>query len=443
MNKIIKKITIKQIIFLILITIAIILPGSVKANTLTIKPDKNTLKPGESTMVVVSSDSKGRVNLKVNENGEIPGDRVSLNSDSQAFKVTAKKEGTIELTAIPQKPMTLNGKNVNIDQVTCKIEVKGEKVEEEKTSEKNELPTLSNLGIKPNDFKGFKKDKLDYLVTVPENVESIEIYANKGKEGQEIQGTGKKELKIGENKFEITVTSNKGEKNTYSITITREGTPKEEEKEENKNEEESKTITDGIELGLKTLKIENNTLKPEFNSEIYEYELKLIGEIDKLNIETEALDESEKIEILGNENLKEGQNIISILVSDQEGENTVTYQITVNKSLKDLDLIEKQKENAKKLAIVFSVIILIAVIIIIIKKIKNKNNIDYSYDNEYVEPYIQKEEQEINNIKEINQEIKEDEIKEEKTNKEEFFEQFDQIEEKPKKKGRSKGKRFK
>lgn len=424
-GKIMKKIKIKQLIFLLLITLAIIIPNSVRANTLTLKPDKETLKLGESTMVTISSDSKGRVNLKINDNGDLPGDRVSLNNDSQAFKVTAKKEGKITLTAIPQNPMTKDGNNIKLDSVTCTITVKGEKVEEDKDNKKNKIPKLSNLGIKPNDFKGFSPDKKNYEVTVPENVESIEIYATNGDEEQKIQGIGKKDLKIGENKFEIIVSSKEGEENNYIINITREGTIKDEEQKE--IEETSGNLIGDIKLGLKTLKIDGSSLNPEFNSEIYEYELKLIGEAEKLNIQTEALDESEKIEILGNENLKEGQNVVSILVSDQEGENTVTYQITVNKSLKDEKLVAKKEEIKKLIIILVGIIILTILVIKIIKKSRNKNIIDYDYDNEYTEPYVGKNE---TPKKEIIDEIR-DEIKEEKEDK------------KAKKKSKSKGKRFK
>ena len=37
--------------------------------------------------------------------------------------------------------------------------------------------TLKNLGIKPNDFSGFKKSKTSYDVTVPNSVSSVSVYA--------------------------------------------------------------------------------------------------------------------------------------------------------------------------------------------------------------------------------------------------------------------------
>ena len=46
--------------------------------------------------------------------------------------------------------------------------------EEEKSSEAR----LSNLGIRPNDFTGFTKNKYEYDVEVPNDVSKVEVYAN-------------------------------------------------------------------------------------------------------------------------------------------------------------------------------------------------------------------------------------------------------------------------
>ena len=96
---------------------------------------------------------------------------------------------------------------------------------------------LSNLGIKPNDFTGFKPNKNSYNVTVPNDVTSIEVYAYKGDEGQSVSGTGKKNLNEGENTFEVKVVSeDRSKTNTYTIVVTR-------EKSEN-SEQENNTVDD-------------------------------------------------------------------------------------------------------------------------------------------------------------------------------------------------------
>ena len=62
------------------------------------------------------------------------------------------------------------------------------------------------------------------------------------------------------------------------------------------------------------------------------------------------------VDVTGNEELKEGENIITILVSDKDGNNVATYQVTVNKSLVDEEAIareeaKKQEEFRKKVII--------------------------------------------------------------------------------------------
>jgi hypothetical protein len=59
----------------------------------------------------------------------------------------------------------------------------------------------------------------------------------------------------------------------------------------------------------------------------------LTEDLSELEIVTEKTDKDAKIEIIGNENLKAGENVITILVKNEETEEVATYQIIVNKVL--------------------------------------------------------------------------------------------------------------
>jgi hypothetical protein len=59
------------------------------------------------------------------------------------------------------------------------------------TSKRSSNANLSNLGITPNDFKGFKSQVTKYDVTVPTDVESVTIYANAQDSKAKITGVGK------------------------------------------------------------------------------------------------------------------------------------------------------------------------------------------------------------------------------------------------------------
>ena len=45
------------------------------------------------------------------------------------------------------------------------------------TATKSNIATLSDFGIKPHDFSGFKPNTLKYSVDVPSDTETVEIYA--------------------------------------------------------------------------------------------------------------------------------------------------------------------------------------------------------------------------------------------------------------------------
>ena len=234
------------------------------------------------------------------------------------------------------------------------------------TTRESSNANLSNLGIRPNDFSGFTPYTTTYKVTVPEDVEEVEIYAQTQDDNATVQGTGTISLEFGQNVAEVIVTAEDGTTKTYTINITRQG--------EEQQEGEIQTNTSE---GIAELKIENVTIEPEFKTDIYEYNVKYIGEATQLNIEITPTNEEYIAEIVGNTDLQEGENIITILVTDEAGNNIATYQLIVNKSLVDYEAIARQEQEQKTrnlimIALAIVVVIIVVTIIIIIRKRKNK-----------------------------------------------------------------------
>ena len=259
-----------------------------------------------------------------------------------------------------------------------------ENAKQEKSSNAN----LSNLGIRPHDFSGFKYGTTTYDVTVPEDVEKIEVYATAQDSKATLSGTGTKTLKDGLNSFEVTVTAEDGTTKTYTINVTR----KAEESEEETTEENTENVQDRYSGdGLASLTVADLELTPKFDTTIYEYKVKYIGEETKLDIKAEGTDPYYEIDITGNEDLKEGENIITILVSDPDGNNVATYQLTVNKSLVDEEKIAREQEEArkkeeqKKMLIIGGAVAGVIVIIIIILVIRHRRN--KAWAEEYTVPY--------------------------------------------------------
>lgn len=329
-------------------------------------------------------------------------------------------------------------------------------------AQKSSNANLSNLGIKPHDFTGFKYGTTSYEVAVPEETESVEVYATTQDAKATITGMGKKTLEKGENKVEVTVTAEDGTIKIYTINIIREI------RQENDDEEESQP-TEELANGLATLTINNLPLSPEFKTNVYEYAVKYIGEDTKLEIVATPTQENYIIEVIGNDNLKEGENFITLLVSEANGDNVATYQITVNKSLVDKEAMAKEeakkKEEQQKViigSIVAAGIIVIAIVIFVIyRKRKDTTPYDEEEQEELEEDYEEQEEEEVPKALQQKQEGNIEE-----TEEEEDFEKMpkDKIKEKfldgytankvgmgfevesykaTRKKGKHKGKRFK
>lgn len=298
---------------------------------------------------------------------------------------------------------------------------------------KSNVATLANLGIKGQyDFTGFRAAKTSYSVTVPNEAESVEIYASKGQSGQKITGTGVKQLKEGTNAINVVVTAEDGTTTkTYTINIERKSAETTDNKEENTEEQPEETSTEEEEtFGLKDLKIDGLELTPEFKTDVYEYSAELKEDKMSLELTTVPTVENAEIEVTGNEDLKDGENIITVIVKEKDTDKTATYQITVNKIKEETNITEatvNNIDNKTKEMIILGIgilaLIIVAIIIVIVNKKRNSNNGQEYY---YSELYNNDESEE--NINEENQDEQE--------------EYDEEIEEKKKKK-HSKGKRFK
>ena len=236
--------------------------------------------------------------------------------------------------------------------------------------------TLKSLGIKPEeyDFSGFQKDKTEYSVEVPEEVEEIEVYAEATNPKAQINGTGKVQLKNGKNKIIVQVTAEDGTTRTYTIEVTRGG------------EEATATNDADSGFGLSSLEINGLILTPSFKTGTYEYTIELIEDLSELDIEAIATDEDATIEIIGNENLQLGENTITILVRNEETDETATYQIIVNKNLsaeEEMSWLKPStwgREEIIKVAIIAVLIILIIIAIILKVKIAKEKKDGEDFD---------------------------------------------------------------
>lgn len=105
--------------------------------------------------------------------------------------------------------------------------------------------------------------------------------------------------------------------------------------EDGKSTEEYKFViyrgetTDGSNK-LSSLSVKDYNINEKFDENILDYTLSVPFEIEKLDINATAADENAKVEIKGADNLKVGENIVTITITPTDEENEVKiYNITV------------------------------------------------------------------------------------------------------------------
>ena len=240
-----------------------------------------------------------------------------------------------------------------------------EKPEESNNKNLESLTIEDGLTLTPE----FNSDVTEYSLTVGADVTSIDITATAEDDNAEVEITGNNNLLMGENTVEIKVTAEDGTERTYTINVTK--------------GEVGETVVNGI--GLSELSIEGYTLSPEFSSNIYEYALDVPDiTVTNLMINAKSNLESAIIEVVGNNELKLGENIITILVKseNEDGETeTVTYQIIANihepeksQIIAGIDDEDLFLYGGIVLAIL---IILVIIIVVVVKRRKSKEDDDY------------------------------------------------------------------
>lgn len=206
---------------------------------------------------------------------------------------------------------------------------------------------INGITVK-KDLPVTNKDNVTVSVTTS-NGEGLKIYNSLTKKTISASSGKEVTVPIMEGTNTLTITSNSGATATRKIY-----SQKEEETPGNFIEEPQ----EDIKVLLKSLSIKGVTseeeeaidfkLTPEFSSEIYEYSIIIpeeYNDITKLNIDALASQDDFTVEITGNENFIDGENIVTILVKSKDGEKSATYKIIVNKEAKATEAVAEPVED--------------------------------------------------------------------------------------------------
>lgn len=211
---------------------------------------------------------------------------------------------------------------------------------------KNSNNNLKTLSINPGSIT-FNKSTTNYKVIVENSVEEVTISASAQESTSRVSGTGKKNLEIYSNFFNVVVTAQNGAKKTYTIEVIR--------KDEDGNAKElSKDNT------LETLEIENYPFV--FSNDINEYTILLKDNVNKLNINTKTTDENASVTVKEPESYKKGVNIVIVEVL---AENGTKKEIKIN-AVKMDEAKEKVKEPVKENKFDFKILFIVLLVLIYI-----------------------------------------------------------------------------
>lgn len=205
-------------------------------------------------------------------------------------------------------------------------------------------PTLKAITVNGNNIT--ISDKMEFKTYD----ETANIVATPNYQGANIQYENNKQLEIGNNIINITITSAGGLTKTYELNIIRQ----------------------------KVLSTNNNIKKITIDGKEYKFKDNIIEDLfitsnnKSLNIEVTPEDETAKITIEGDDNLKAGDNTITIICTAENGE-TQKYYINYHKSMVLTDIVG----TAIGVLILALPIIIIIVIIAHKKKKRYINNSHY------------------------------------------------------------------
>ncbi len=349
----------KNILKIILFAILFLAIGITISNAAYSASNK-TVKSGEKvTISVTSSTPLDSYNLDLDKSGELifnscsktkntDDEMISINGSSIGYlntSGTTKNLGTYTFTAPTVTKTETYTVRFKVDQSTS-VEATvtvNPKVDPKPDPEPTPDPipdppppakaTMTKVQVGDKTYT-----KTGFTVKVANDVTSIKVVPTiSNGESYTINGGTSNDVKLEEGTNTVIIKLASG--NSYKIYVRREA-----------KEDDTPNIidepTEEVKVGLKSLLIKGVaedgeeielSYAPEFFSEIYEYQMLLdetLSHITKLDIQAIGLQNDFIIDITGNEELKEGENTITITVKSQDGKTTVTYTIVVTKEAK-------------------------------------------------------------------------------------------------------------
>lgn len=285
---------------------------------LRIKYDPSYLEFEQSYWIQGTGDvtnKNGYVYIKKPDNG-----RIWTSGNQMQFKFKVLKTGTfkVEVDSVDETGNVVNGYYTNGDPIAQSFA----------------NVTITSVNPSTNTFIGgisvegyilsptFKETTYDYRLTVPANVNEVNIKAVKGDVNQTITGTGPKKLEYGLNRARVIVSAQDGSSRTYQIMITR-------------------TDNRTGDTSLRSLGVSNTNIA--YQKDKTTYDAVVSRSVESVLITATATDTRATIVGTGTKNLNIGLNSFDLKVTSSSGAEA-TYKINITRSNEEINQITESSK---------------------------------------------------------------------------------------------------
>lgn len=294
-------------------------------------------------VVVYATDIEESGNITTETDSETTENVISENTEKETENEIEKEEPKQE------EPFT-NNSSTTVPETTSRPSYESQNNSSNKT--KSENANLKSLVLEGTDLAPeFKATTLEYTAIVGLDVENIKVTAEAEDSEATVTVKGNKDLEEGENTITIIVEAEAGNTKTYTVKVIK-----------TLNEEAMNTR-------LKSLIVQGFNIYPSFQNNIYNYNLNINEKISQLEVSAETENEKATFVIEGNENLQEGDNLVKIIVTAEDGVTTNEYKINV---FINSNVVKAQVESKLPALILLAVLGVTAIILtgMLIKKNK-------------------------------------------------------------------------
>ena len=216
--------------------------------------------------------------------------------------------------------------------------------------------TINNAKMSPT----FSKDVTSYSITVPKDVNKLDLDYKLSDSKASVKVVGNDNLKSNKNNVvEIIVTAEDGSTKTYTLNVS--------------------FSSDSSSNKLASLEVKESSLYPKFDSDVNEYKIKLKKNVSKLTIDAIAKDKNSKVEIIDNKNLNKNNSVVLVKVTDKNGFSNY-YKLKVDNTKKQTIF----GIEISKIIWFLLIMILILIFLILIILIKRRKDDDEDNDNKQV-----------------------------------------------------------